>query len=72
MMMRNTWLNRDQLQEELGYKIKIVFVVGMTNDTAVLQRLDYEQELYGDIVQSDFIDSYQNNTFKVISSLRYG
>lgn len=52
-------------------KIKIVFVTGAALDGNATTYLHYEQEMYGDIVQSDFIDDYQNNTYKAISFLRY-
>lgn len=68
--MRSTWLNRRYLEEEFTLKVKTVFITGITNNSAVQKHVEYEQELYGDIVQSNFIDSYQNNTYKAISYMR--
>ncbi|KAF6019590.1 hypothetical protein EB796_022116 [Bugula neritina] len=71
MLMRYTWLNKNNLQKTLALKVKIVFVTGMTNNTNVLTKLSYEQEFYQDILQSDFTDAYLNNTYKAISFLRW-
>ena len=34
-------------------------------------RIDYENEIYNDIVQEDYIDSYRNMTYKAISAARW-
>lgn len=68
--MRDTWINKAQLEEGLGRKVRIVFVTGATNDTTIQEYILYENELYRDILQSNFIDHYQNNTYKALSYLR--
>lgn len=68
--MRNTWINKAHLESGLGRRVRIVFVTGATNDSAVQDYILYENELYQDILQSDFIDHYQNNTYKALSYLR--
>ena len=70
MIMRDTWLNKADLERNLKKKLKIVFVTGATNDTVVQNYIHYEKELYHDILQSNFIDHYQNNTYKALSYLR--
>lgn len=48
-------------------KIRTLFNLGRSLDTSS----DEESERYGDIIQSDFVDSYYNNTYKTIMGLRY-
>lgn len=45
-------------------------MTGATNDSTAQTYLEYEQELYGDIIQSSFIDSYNNNAHKAVSYMR--
>lgn len=40
-------------------------------DTTVQEALEMESNMFGDIVQSDFEDTYRNLTFKVLSVLRW-
>ena len=69
MLMRRTWLNPTQLTKQIGLKVKIVYFTGKSKNSADQQRMLYESELYKDIVQSDFIDEYANNTYKAMSYL---
>lgn len=68
--MRSTWLNRQTLEDKLALKTRIVFIIGRTQNESVQHHVNYEEEMYNDMVQSDFIDSYQNNTYKAISFLK--
>ena len=67
--MRGTWLNPTQLTKQIGLKVKIVYFTGKSKNRRDQQRMLYESELYKDIVQSDFIDEYANNTYKAMSYL---
>ena len=69
MLMRRTWLNPTQLTKQIGLKVKIVYFTGKSKNRRDQQRMLYESELYKDIVQSDFIDEYANNTYKAMSYL---
>lgn len=70
MLCRGTWLNDKHLELAFGMKTKIVFVTGASLNEDVTTYIHYEHEQYNDIIQSDFIDDYQNNTYKAISFLR--
>ncbi|XP_067951192.1 beta-1,3-galactosyltransferase 1-like [Watersipora subatra] len=70
-VMRSTWLNRQTLEDKLALKTRIVFIIGRTQNESVQHHVNYEEEMYNDMVQSDFIDSYQNNTYKAISFLKW-
>ncbi|CAB3384422.1 Hypothetical predicted protein [Cloeon dipterum] len=47
------------------------FLVGGVNDEKVRSALYSESELYGDIIQSHFFDSYDNLTLKTVSALEW-
>ena len=69
MLMRRTWLNPTQLTKQIGLKVKIVYFTGKSKNRRDQQRMLYESELYKDMVQSDFLDEYANNTYKAMSYL---
>lgn len=73
--VRNS-LIRDGVRRTWGYikdkAIRLVFVLGVNSTDAELQRsVDREVELYGDIVQQDFTDTYHNNTYKTIMAFNW-
>ena len=70
MVMRSTWLNKQMFRQQIGRNIKIVFFVGMPNNTSDQQRLTYESELYKDIVETNYEDSYIHNTYKAMAYLQ--
>lgn len=70
VIMRNTWLSQSFLQQHTGLSTKILFFIGLADNTRDQMRIEYENEVYRDIVQSDFIDSYINNTYKAMSFLQ--
>lgn len=67
-VIRQTWGSGKYYTE----KIKVVFVMGRTNDSLEVQNaLEYESDVYRDIVQEDFLDSYHNLTYKGIAALKW-
>ena len=67
-LVRNTWGNQTYYSD---FKIKVLFVLGKTDDKKVQETLDAEEEQYRDILQEDYKDSYKNLTYKGISALKY-
>lgn len=67
--MRSTWLKPEQLQQSLGMRIKILFFLGSSEEMKDQLKVRYESELYGDIVQVNFSDMYEHNTYKAMSYL---
>ncbi|CAL8363837.1 unnamed protein product [Lota lota] len=64
--IRRTWGNETHIQGEL---IQTVFLLGLPNGgniAALQQNVHTENRLYHDMIQSDFIDSYQNLTIKTM------
>lgn len=68
-LLRSTWLRKDLLEEMMDMKVRIIFFMGKSGNDQDQKLVEYESEQYGDIVQSDFIDSYQHNTYKAMSYL---
>uniref|UniRef100_A0A131XUF2 Hexosyltransferase n=1 Tax=Ixodes ricinus TaxID=34613 RepID=A0A131XUF2_IXORI len=52
--------------------IRCVFVLGVNaDDPATQDAVDSEYALHGDLVQADFVDSYYNNTIKMMQGFRW-
>ena len=43
--------------------------MGVAMNSTDQQRVEYEHELYRDIIQPSFVDHYRNNTYKAMSFL---
>ena len=68
-VLRKTWLS--DFQGNNG-KIRYIFVLGKTsNNNDYQKKLKVESETYKDILQENFIDSYQNLTLKTIMGLKW-
>ncbi|CAF1280249.1 unnamed protein product [Rotaria sordida] len=66
VVIRETWATRTLFPD-----LRLVFMIGKTLDNNVMKAIEYENELYRDIVQEDFIDSYKNLTYKGIMALKW-
>ncbi|XP_070547765.1 uncharacterized protein [Ptychodera flava] len=51
--------------------IVTVFVLGTSTDTAIQKKILFEDNLFGDIIQGDFDDTYEHLVFKTLSLLRW-
>ncbi|KAK6051442.1 hypothetical protein COOONC_11053 [Cooperia oncophora] len=54
---------------QFGYAV--IFAVGQAKTLSGNDAVNYEASIYGDILQSDFIDAYRNLTLKSIAAFRY-
>jgi hypothetical protein len=63
---RKTFANRN-----LFPTMNVVFVLGKSRVAVVNEAIEKENQIYGDIVQGDFIDSYFNLTFKSLMTWRW-
>ena len=70
MLLRSSWLDKSRFAHEIKLPVKVVFFLGLSGDSSIQDSILYESELYRDIVQSDFIDHYHNNTYKAMSYLQ--
>jgi len=59
------------LDKVLGTRTKVVFMLGATLSEEQQMLVNYESERYEDIIQADFIDSYYNNTYKIIYNFKW-
>ncbi|XP_014352465.1 UDP-GlcNAc:betaGal beta-1,3-N-acetylglucosaminyltransferase 7 isoform X1 [Latimeria chalumnae] len=71
-VVRDTWGKEKEVN---GKKIKILFLLGTASkeeERANYQKLlDYENYIYGDILQWDFLDSFFNLTLKEVHFLKW-
>jgi hypothetical protein len=67
-LIRETWGDRRNFQH---LNMRVVFLLGQSTDSNVEDALTMENDMYGDIVQEDFVDAYRNLTYKAIMGLRW-
>ena len=66
IVIRETWATRTLFPD-----LRLVFMIGQTLDKNVMKAIEYENEMYQDIVQENFIDSYKNLTYKGVMALKW-
>ena len=66
--IRETWGGYTHVR---GERVRLAFLIGLTNDSNVQQQLISEVARHHDIVQGEFIDSYRNLTYKSIMGLQW-
>lgn len=68
--IRDTW---GGMKTAAGESIRVLFVMGLTQkDTEEIQKkVQVEDDQYGDVIQADFVESFQNLTLKVILGLKW-
>jgi len=65
--IRNSWASD---QSTLN-NVKVVFLVGQRINETLQDKLNFESEEYGDIIQESFIDSYANLSVKSLMLLKW-
>ncbi|KAI9562638.1 hypothetical protein GHT06_010092 [Daphnia sinensis] len=73
-MIRQTWLRQLRAQSDSGSSVHLVgfgFVVGRTHDRDLQLKIESESSTYGDILQIDMVDVYNNLTLKVVGLLNF-
>jgi len=66
-VIRNTWGSIVDTDKE----VKLLYVLGFSKNETIQNLILRESGEHGDIIQEDFIDSYENLTYKSISLLRW-
>lgn len=67
--IRKTWGNEKYVRSQLNANIKTLFALGAPNPLKgeeLQRKLVWEDQLYGDIIQQDFVDSFYNLTLKLL------
>ncbi|GBM48585.1 Beta-1,3-galactosyltransferase brn [Araneus ventricosus] len=69
---------RDAIRKSWGWEnrfsdvnIKRIFMLGVSSDSSLQDKIDEEYAKNEDLVQADFIDSYYNNTIKTTMSFKW-
>ena len=65
--IRTTWASR----AIFGKHIRVLFMLGSSNNTSLMKQAQFEFDTYRDIVQQTFIDAYRNLTYKGIMALTW-
>lgn len=66
-LIRSTWGKVDAY----GAIVRRIFVMGLPKTAQVQDAIVMESSLYQDLLQEDFIDSYQNLTYKAIGAMKW-
>ncbi|CAH1793136.1 unnamed protein product [Owenia fusiformis] len=66
--IRETWGGVRRL---FGWSLRFAFIIGENKDLQRMSKIANESEVYGDIVQGRFDDTYLNITDKTIASFRW-
>lgn len=66
LLIRETWAKRG-----LFPQTRLVFMLGSTHNKTIQHKIELESQIYNDIVQQNFDDSYRNLTLKCIMSLEW-
>lgn len=66
--LRKTWAKNDVIPR---YKSRVIFVIGDPRNVTIQKALRNESVWYGDIIQENYIDSYKNLTYKVMSAVKW-
>ncbi|XP_036059928.1 lactosylceramide 1,3-N-acetyl-beta-D-glucosaminyltransferase [Onychomys torridus] len=67
--IRKTWGSENYVQSQLNANIKILFALGTPappKGEELQKRLIWEAQVYKDIIQQDFVDSFYNLTLKLL------
>lgn len=67
-VIRSTW-GHPEVTRPLN--LGVVFILGEAKDPSVGRLVDWEAEVYGDIVQTTFMDSYESLSIKTIAGLKW-
>lgn len=68
--IRNTWGSVASANNNTDY-IRLAFLLGSTQNGTLQKQIEQEAANYFDIIQQDFIDSYQNLTLKSVMLLKW-
>ncbi|XP_041357662.1 beta-1,3-galactosyltransferase 1-like [Gigantopelta aegis] len=67
-LLRETWASVNTFH---NLTVKTVFFLGKPNSASDQNKIRIEAAAYGDIVQGDFIDSFQNLSMKALTCLKW-
>lgn len=56
---------------QADFQIKVAFLVGQTENNETQAKIVEESQLYNDMIQESFLDTYNNLTLKTIMMLKW-
>ncbi|XP_037678416.1 lactosylceramide 1,3-N-acetyl-beta-D-glucosaminyltransferase-like [Choloepus didactylus] len=73
--IRKTWGNDKYVRSQLNANIKTLFALGTPSNPLkreeMQRKLELENQMYNDIIQQDFVDSFYNLTLKLLLQFRW-
>lgn len=73
--VRNTWANKQNLYfkyfKSLNKTIEVAFILGKSKNKTLNNLILEENSVHGDIIQEDFVDTYNNLTIKSMMMLKW-
>lgn len=69
-VIRQTWGN-ETIQYTRNTQLRTRFMLGKSENPHIESKIKDESSHYSDIIQSDFIDTYYNNTLKTMMAMKY-
>lgn len=62
--IRNTWGYKDP-------RALLIFLIGYVNDKYLQHKIEVESDLYGDMIQGNFVEGFRNSTYKHVMALKW-
>ena len=69
MTIRKTWANKEAYEDDAI--MRTVFICGLSTREEENRKLRFESFVFNDIVQANFVDSYDNLTYKSLLGLKW-
>ncbi|EDV26529.1 expressed hypothetical protein [Trichoplax adhaerens] len=70
--IRQSWGNKKLFNTpDRPHLWRALFVIGKTQNETINAKIEQESRLYGDIILGEFIDSYQNLTYKTLLGMKW-
>lgn len=69
--IRMTWASPAVQKGNRGVAVRLAFLLGTAKNLSVQASVVQEAEKHNDLIQADFVDSYQNLTFKSMLMLKW-
>ena len=66
-VIRETWANEENMNK---YSMDYVFVLGISLDVGGNRAISKEAEVFGDIVQANFIDTHGSLSLKTLAAFK--
>lgn len=71
LAIRETWANKYHLEMTYNSTVKVVFILGQSDNDTLNNSVAEESEKYNDIIQERFHDTYNNLTLKSVVLLKW-